>query len=249
VVIGETQEEVGESRDKHDLYPNTADMKILQAAVQAGKPVITVMITGRPLILTEVCKLSGAVLQAWFGGEAAGTAIADILSGDYNPSGRLAVTFPENQGQLPMYYSKKPSAHRRYIDGPAQPLFPFGYGLSYSTFEYSNLTISPEHPSVNDAVTVVFDVTNTSVVDGAEVAQLYLTDKVSSVEIPEKQLKGFSKITVPAGETKTVTITLLPEQFSLINAEMKRIIEPGEFEIGVGASSEDIKLNKMFILK
>ncbi|MDR0506605.1 MAG: glycoside hydrolase family 3 C-terminal domain-containing protein [Dysgonamonadaceae bacterium] len=249
VVIGEAQEEVGESRDKHDLYPNAMDMKVLQAAVKSGKPVITVMITGRPLILTEVCKLSDAVLQAWFGGEAAGMAIADILTGNCNPSGRLAVTFPENQGQLPMYYSKKPSAHRRYIDGEAKPLFPFGFGLSYSSFEYSNLKISPEQPSINDTVTVGFDVRNTGAVDGYETAQLYIDDKVSSVSIPEKQLKGFSKVFIKAGETKSFTIILSPEQLSLVNAEMKRVVEPGEFEIAIGASSEDIRLRKTFIAK
>ncbi|GHU68299.1 beta-glucosidase [Bacteroidia bacterium] len=249
VVMGEAQEEVGESRDKHDLYPNAMDMKILQAAAKSGKPVITVMITGRPLILTEVCNLSDAVLQAWFGGEAAGTAIADILHGDYNPSGRLAVTFPENQGQLPMYYSKKPSAHRRYIDGQAQPLFPFGYGLSYAAFEYSNLKITPENPAVRDNIRISFDVKNTSAVDGAEVSQLYINDKVSSVEIPEKQLKGFSKNFIKTGETKNITIMLSPEHLSLINAEMKRVVEPGEFEMMVGASSDDIRLRKILTVK
>lgn len=249
VVMGEAQEEVGESRDKHDLTPNNMDMKILQAAVKSGKPVITLMMTGRPLILTEVCKLSNALLQAWFGGEAAGTAIADILNGDYNPSGHLAISFPENQGQLPMYYSKKPSAHRRYIDGEAKALFPFGYGLSYSTFEYTNLKITPEHPLTTDDIVVSVDIKNTSAVDGAEVIQLYLNDKVSSVETPEKQLKGFAKIVVKAGETKTVTLKLTPEHLSLINAKMKRVVEPGEFEIMIGTSAENIKLRKVFIVK
>lgn len=249
VVMGEAQEDVGESRDKHDLNPSSMDMNILQAAAKAGKPVVTVMITGRPLILTDVCKSSDALLQAWFGGEAAGTAIADILNGDYNPSGRLTITFPENQGQLPMYYSKKPSAHRRYIDGEAKPLFPFGYGLSYSAFEYRNLRINPENPKTTDDIFVMLDITNTSSVDGYEVVQLYLNDKVSSVEIPEKQLKGFSKVFIKAGETKTITLKLTPEHLSLINAEMKRVVESGEFEIMIGASSEDIKLKKNIIVK
>jgi len=249
VVMGETQEEVGEGRDKDNLYPNNVDMRILQSAIKAGKPVITVIISGRPLILTEVCKFSNALVQAWFGGEAAGTAIADILNGDSNPSGRLVITFPENQGQLPMYYSKKPSSHRRYIDGDAKPLFPFGYGLSYSTFKYSNLKINPENPKTTDNIFVNLDVTNTSLVDGYEVVQLYLNDKVSSVEIPEKQLKGFAKVFVKAGKTKNVMIKLTPEQLSLINIEMKRVVEPGEFEIMIGSSSEDIKLRKNIIVK
>ncbi|MGB4415841.1 MAG: glycoside hydrolase family 3 N-terminal domain-containing protein [Paludibacter sp.] len=249
VVMGEAQEEVGESRDKYDLNPNNMDMKILQAAAKAGKPVITLMMTGRPLILTEVCKLSDAVLQVWFGGEAMGTAIADILNGEYNPSGHLAISFPENQGQLPMYYSKKPSAHRKYIDGEAKALFPFGYGLSYATFEYTNLKVTPEHPLTTDNIVVNVDVKNTSAINGAEVVQLYLNDKVSSVEIPEKQLKGFAKIIVKAGETKTVTLNLTPEHLSLINAGMKRVVERGEFEIMIGSSSEDIKLRKNIVVK
>lgn len=249
VVMGEAQEEVGESRDKHDLYPNTMDMNILKAAAKSGKPVVTVMITGRPLILTEVCKLSSSVLQAWFGGEAAGTAIAEILNGTCNPSGHLTITFPENQGQLPMYYSKKPSAHRRYIDGEAKPLFPFGYGLSYSTFEYKNLKVNPENPTISEEIAVSMDVKNTSLRDGYEVVQLYLNDKVSSVEIPEKQLKAFSKTFVKAGETKSVKLTLKPEQLSLINIDMKRVVEPGEFGIMIGASSEDIRLRKNIVVK
>lgn len=248
VVMGEGQDEVGESRDKHDLKPNGMDMKILQAAAKAGKPVITIMITGRPLILTDVCALSDAVLQAWFGGEAAGTAIADVLNGDYNPSGHLTITFPEKQGQLPMYYSKKPSSHRRYIDGDAKPLFPFGYGLSYSSFEYNNLKISPEQPVLTDDIIVTLDVTNTGSFDGSDVIQLYLKDKVSSVEIPEKQLKAFSKVFLKSGETKKVTMLLINEQLSLINADMKRVVEPGEFEIMIGASSDQIELRKDFFV-
>jgi beta-glucosidase len=249
VVMGENQEEVGESRDKHDLNPDNMDMQILQAAAKAGKPVVAVMITGRPLILTNVCALSDAVLQAWFGGEAAGTAIADILNGDYNPSGHLTVSFPEKEGQLPLYYSKKPSSHRHYIDGDAKPLFPFGYGLSYSTFEFKNLKIEPEQPRITDDIKVTLDVANTSSVDGSEVVQLYLTDKVSSVEIPEKQLKAFSKFFVKAGETKQVNLVLKNEQLSLINNQMKRVVEPGEFELMVGESSGSVNLRMDFIVK
>lgn len=249
VVMGEAQEEVGESRDKHDLNPNGMDMQILRAAAKAGKPVITVMITGRPLILTEVSKFSDAIVQTWFGGEAAGTAIVNVLNGDCNPSGRLTITFPRNQGQLPMYYSKKPSSHRRYIDGLAKPLFPFGFGLSYSSFDYSNLKITPDNPTHKENIVVSVDVTNTSNVDGYEVVQLYLNDKVSSVQIPEIQLKGFAKVFVKAGTTETVTIKLTPEHLSLINAEMKRVVEPGEFEIMIGSSSEHIKFTRNLVVR
>ncbi|MDR2806118.1 MAG: glycoside hydrolase family 3 C-terminal domain-containing protein [Dysgonamonadaceae bacterium] len=245
VVMGEAQEEVGESRDKHDLNPRSMDMEILKAAVRSGKPVITVILSGRPLILTEINQLSSALLQGWFPGEATGTAIMDILSGHYNPCGKLAVSFPKAQGHSPMYYSHKPSAHRRYIDGVAEPLFPFGYGLSYSTFEYSRLKIQGDgkrHPDL--AITVSLDVTNTGSRDGAEVVQLYVNDKVSSVETPVKELKGFERVWLQAGETKTVTMTLTSEHFSLINKDMKRVVEPGEFEIMLGASSSDIRLSE-----
>jgi beta-glucosidase len=247
-VIGETEKEVGESRDRHNLHPHNADMEILKAAYQSGKPVVTIMITGRPLILTEVCALSSAVLQCWFPGEAAGAAIGDVLFGDYNPSGKLTISFPKDQGQLPVYYSKKPSSHRSYVDGNGEPLFPFGYGLSYSSFEYKNLTVQPEKPMVTDFVTVSLDVKNTSARDGSEVIQLYLNDVVSSVATPEKELKGFAKVFIKAGETKTVTMTLTPEHFSLINKEMKRTVEPGEFEIMIGASSSDIRLKQTISL-
>jgi beta-glucosidase len=270
VVMGEAQEEVGESRDKHDLNPHTMDMEILKAAAKSGKPVITVMITGRPLILTEVCELSSAVLQCWFPGEATGTAITDVLFGEYNPSGKLTVSFPKSQGQLPVYYSHKPSAHRRYVDGDGKPLFPFGYGLSYSTFEYKNLNISgagctvqgcteiSQKESENRApctfapstpIEVSLDVTNTSTRDGSEIVQLYINDKVSSVTTPVKELKGFAKVFIKAGETQRVTMMLNAEHFSLINAEMKRVVEPGEFEILIGSSSSDIRLSQTIELK
>jgi beta-glucosidase len=285
VVMGEAQEEVGESRDKHNLSPHAVDMEILKAAAKSGKPVITVMITGRPLILTEVCKLSSAVLQCWFPGEAAGTAIADILFGDYNPSGKLTVSFPESQGQTPVYYSHKPSSHRNYVDGDGEPLFPFGYGLSYSTFEYKNLSIkegkekgegnrekgernkekgtgnkeggdnsvllSPSSFLLSPSflLEVALDVTNTSSRDGAEVVQLYINDKVSSVTTPVKELKGFAKVFIKAGETQRVTLMLTWEHLSLINKEMKRVVEPGEFEIMLGSSSSDIRLSQTIEVK
>jgi beta-glucosidase len=244
VVIGEAQEEVGESRDKHDLNPHAMDMEILKAAVKSGKPVITVMITGRPLILTEIARLSSAVLQCWFPGEASGAAITDVLFGDYNPSGRLTITFPQSQGSLPAYYSHKPSSHRRYIDGLSEPLFPFGYGLSYSDFEYKNLHITPDFP-----IEVSLDVTNTSDRDGAEVVQLYVNDVVSSVETPVKELKGFAKVFIKAGETQKVTLTITPEHLSLINKDMKRTLEPGDFEIMLGRSSSDIRLRQTIEIK
>lgn len=246
VVMGEAQEEVGESRDKQNLLPHAMDMEILKAAAQSGKPVITVMITGRPLILTEVCEWSQAVLQCWFPGEATGTAITDVLFGKYNPSGKLTISFPKSQGQLPIYYSHKPSSHRRYVDGNGEPLFPFGFGLSYTTFEYGNLAVTN---TGNAHFTVELDVTNTGSKDGAETVQLYINDKVSSVATPVKELKGFSKVFLKAGETQRIRMTLTPEHLSLINLEMRRVVEPGEFEIMIGSSSTNIRLSQTIEIK
>ncbi|MDR2058073.1 MAG: glycoside hydrolase family 3 C-terminal domain-containing protein [Dysgonamonadaceae bacterium] len=244
VVMGEGREEVGESRDKSDLNPNHMDMEILKAAVESGKPVVTIMITGRPLILTQISELSPAILQCWFPGEATGAAICDVLFGDYNPSGKLTISFPKSQGHLPMYYSRKPSSHRSYIDGRAEPLFPFGHGLSYSSFEYENLLIEPLDPKVTDNITVSLDVSNAGARDGVEVVQLYVNDVASSVATPVMELKGFARIFLKAGETQKVKMTLTPEHLSLIDKEMKRTVEPGEFEIKIGSSSKDIKLSR-----
>ena len=244
VVIGETDSEVGESRDRQNLYPHQADLDIIKTAKQTNKPVITVMLTGRPLVLTEIAANSNALLQAWYPGEAGGDAIADVLWGDYNPSGKLSVSFPKEQGTLPIYYSKKPSASRRYVDGNGDPLYEFGYGLSYTNFTYSALSIQPENPGTTDNITVTINLRNTGNVDGSEVVQLYINDKVSSVATPVKLLKGFANVFLKAGEKKDVKLVLTPEHLSLINAEMKRVVEPGEFEIMVGSSSKNIHLTQ-----
>lgn len=244
VVIGETDSEVGESRDRQNLYPHQADLDIIKTAKQANKPVVTVMLTGRPLVLTEIAENSNALLQAWYPGEAGGYAVADVIWGDYNPSGKLSISFPKEQGTLPIYYSKKPSASRRYVDGNGDPLYEFGYGLSYTNFTYSTLSVQPENPKTTDNITVTINLRNTGNVDGAEVVQLYINDKVSSVATPVKLLKGFANVFLKAGESKEVTITLTPEHLSLINAEMKRVVEPGEFEIMVGSSSKNIHLTQ-----
>jgi len=244
VVIGETDSEVGESRDRQNLYPHQADLDIIKTAKQANKPVVTVMLTGRPLVLTEIAENSSALLQAWYPGEAGGDAIADVIWGDYNPSGKLSISFPKEQGTLPIYYSKKPSASRRYVDGNGEPLYEFGYGLSYTNFTYSTLSVQPENPKTTDNITVTINLRNTGNTDGAEVVQLYINDKVSSVATPVKLLKGFANVFLKAGESKEVTITLTPEHLSLINTDMKRVVEPGEFEIMVGSSSKNIHLTQ-----
>jgi beta-glucosidase len=221
---------------------------MVKAAAASGKPVTTILLNGRPLILNEINDISQAIVEAWFPGEAGGDAILDVLFGDYNPSGKLPISFPKSMGQLPIYYSHKPSASRTSIDGSTDPLYAFGHGLSYSTFEYTNLAVSPDNLNVNKNIVVSLDVQNTGKVDGTEVVQLYVRDLVSSVTTPVMALKGFSRVHLAAGEKKKVTMTLSPEHLSLLNIEMKRVTEPGEFNIMVGSSSSDIRLKTTIIV-
>ncbi|KAA6333385.1 Xylan 1 4-beta-xylosidase [termite gut metagenome] len=244
VVVGESSEEVGESRDRQDLHLHQIDINMVKAAAAAGKPVATILLNGRPLILNDINNVSPAIVEAWFPGEAGGEAILDVLFGDYNPSGKLTMSFPQSMGQLPIYYSRKPSASRSSTDGVPNPLYAFGHGLSYSTFEYSNLSITPDNPTVDASFTVSLDVQNTSKISGTEVVQLYVRDVVSSVTTPIIALKGFSRIFLEAGEKKTVEMVLTPEHLSLLNIDMKRVTEPGEFDLMVGSSSTDIRLKK-----
>ena len=250
MVLGETNQEVGEGHDRQNLNLKPMDIEMLNAASKGGKPVVSVLLTGRPLVLTPVVENSSAVLEAWFPGELGGDAITDILFGDYNPSGKLTISIPRYQGPMPIYYSKKPSSARGFTDGNGDPLFAFGHGLSYSTFEYSNLKITPDEPTIKSNITVTLDVKNTSSVDGIETVQLYVRDKIGSVATPIKALKGFSQVHLKAGETKTVTINIIPdEHLWLINLDMKRVVEPGEFDFMIGSSSSDIRMNQVINLK
>ncbi|MDR0559374.1 MAG: glycoside hydrolase family 3 C-terminal domain-containing protein [Prevotellaceae bacterium] len=244
VVIGESSDEVGEAKDRQHLSPNPIDVGMVRAAAASGKPVTTVLLNGRPLILNEVAEASQAIVEAWFPGEAGGEAVVDVLFGDCNPSGKLTMSFPKSEGQLPIYYSRKSSASRTSIDGSPDPLYAFGHGLSYSTFEYSNLSVSPESPTVRDAITVSLDVRNTSGTAGVETVQLYVRDVVSSVTTPVMALKGFARVRLEAGETRRVKMQLTPEHLSLINIDMKRVVEPGVFDLMLGSSSADIRLTK-----
>ena len=245
VVLGETNQEVGEGKDRQNLNMKQRDIEMLQAAQKAGKPIVSVLLNGRPLVFTPVVDNSDSVLEAWFPGEFGGDAIVDVLFGDYNPSGKLTISIPKYQGPMPIYYSKRPSSPRSYTDGNGEPLYAFGHGLSYSSFEYSNLNITPVDPAINSNITITLDVKNTSDVDGTETVQLYVRDKLASVGTPIKALKGFSQVFLKAGETKKVTMTISPqEHLWLINLDMKRVVEPGEFEFMIGSSSTDIRLNR-----
>ena len=242
VVVGESMNLVGEGKDRQNLNMNERDVKLLQAVHASGCPAATVLMHGRPFVMTPADEYSDAILDAWYPGEFGGKAIVEALFGDINPSGKLTVSVPRSQGQLPVNYLKKRSFKHWYVDGNTTPLYAFGHGLSYTTFKYGDMQLSAKEINKNENLTVSFTVENTGKMRGTEICQLYLTDKVSSVSLPGKALKGFARGELAPGEKKTVEIVLTPEHFSLINADMQRVVEPGLFEISVGPSSATIEL-------
>ena len=258
VVLGGGQRTCGENKSRTSLELPGRQLKLLQAVQATGKPVVLVLINGRPLSVNWADKFVPAILEAWYPGSKGGTAVADILFGDYNPGGKLTVTFPKTVGQIPFNFPCKPASQ---IDGGKNPgadgnmsringaLYPFGYGLSYTTFEYSDLEISPKVITPDQKATVRLKVTNTGKRAGDEVVQLYTRDILSSITTYEKNLAGFERIRLKPGETKEVTFTLDRKHLELLNADMKWIVEPGEFAIMAGASSEDIRLNDILTVE
>ena len=182
-----------------------------------------------------------AVLEGWYLGQEGGTAVADVLFGDYNPAGRLPMTFPRSVGQLPDFYNHKPSATLSYLFAEKGPLFAFGYGLSYATFKYENLRLAQEKIGTGGATSIKVDVTNTGKMKGDEVVEMYIHDLVSSVTRPVKELKGFKRITLDPGQTMTVELPITPEVLSFLDVNMHRVVEPGAFDIMVGPNSTDLK--------
>lgn len=243
VVIGEDLKIVGEGKDRANLDLDEKQVNLLKALQATGKPITAVLANGRPLSINWVAKNIPAIVESWFSGEKGGQAVADVLLGNVNPSGKLPMTFPRSVGQLPFYYDHKPTSRHAYVDEANTPLFVFGHGLSYSTFDYSNLTISPATIPVNGNATVHVTIKNTGSTEGAEVVQLYIRDVVSSVTTPIKALKGFGRVTLKPGESKTLDFKIGFEQLALWNREMKHVVEPGDFKIMVGSSSEDIRQN------
>ena len=233
----------GEGFDRATLTLLGHQERLLRELKATGKPLVVVYIEGRPLDKTWAAAHADALLTAYYPGQAGGTAIADVLFGDYNPAGRLPVSVPANVGQLPVYYNKRAPRPHDYIEMSAHPLYPFGFGLSYTTFEYSNLATKPS-PS-EGGIHVSCDITNTGQMDGEEVVQLYVHDQLASVVQPLKQLKAFRRVMIPKGETRHVEFTLTRDDLSIINARMQQEFEPGDFRIMVGASSDDIKLQKV----
>jgi beta-glucosidase len=215
--------------------------ELAQALFALGKPVVVLLINGAPLSIPEVAGRANALVEAWYPGQEGGTALAGILFGDANPGGKLPVTIARSSGQLPLFYNQKPSAHRGYLFDSKDPLFPFGFGLSYTTFEISAPHLSAAQIKANQPVTVSVDVRNTGKVAGDEVVQLYVHDVVSSVTRPVKELKGFRRVTLAPGQATTVQFTLDSEAFALWDEHMKHVVEPGAFEIMVGPNSVDLK--------
>ncbi len=246
VVLGESRELVEENRDVATLDLKGNQVALIQAIQETGTPVVCVLLNGRPLSINWIDENVPAILEAWFPGEAGGTAVADVLFGNYNPAGRLPITVPRSVGQLPFYYNQKPSTIHRYVSEKDTPLYPFGFGLSYTKFAYSNLKITNFYKE-NGIVKVSVDVENVGNFDGEEVVQLYINDLYSSVTTPRKTLKGFKRIQIKKGETKTISFQLTSDELAIWNREMKRVVEPGEFEVMVGGNSVDWIKTKFII--
>ncbi len=247
----------GEGYDVATLELTGKQMELVQKIQATGTPTIVVLINGRPLATPWISEHIPAILEAWIPGEKGGDAIADILFGDYNPSGKLSITIPRHAGQLPVYYNYKPSKKywleegwgNSYADIDYKPLYEFGFGLSYSKFEYSTIQISPESTGSNGKFTVLADVRNVSTRSGSEVVQLYIRDKISTVVRPVKELKGFSKIHLNPNETKTVQFQLGPKELKMLDKDLNWVVEPGEFHIMIGSSSEDIRQEGIITVK
>lgn len=252
VVLGGGQRTCGENKSRSSPDLPGRQLQLLQAIQATGKPVVLILINGRPLSINWADRFVPAILEAWYPGSKGGAALADILFGDYNPGGKLTVTFPKTVGQIPFNFPCKPSSQ---IDGGKNPgpdgnmsringaLYPFGYGLSYTTFEYSDLDISPQTITPNESATVRLKVTNTGKRAGDEVVQLYIRDVLSSITTYEKNLAGFERVHLEPGETKELSFTIDRKHLELLDADMKWVVEPGDFVLMAGASSEDIRLN------
>jgi len=247
VVLGDSGKTVGESASRTSLDLPGHQLELVQAVQATGKPVVVVLINGRPMSINWVDKYVPGIIEAWFPGVQGGTAIADVLFGDYNPGGKLTMTFPRTVGQIPFNFPTKPKAQwegeKTRVNGA---LYYFGHGLSYTTFAYTELKINPSKQNSHGNVTVSISVKNTGSLEGDEVVQLYTRDLVSSVTTYEKNLRGFERLHLKPGETRTVSFTLAPDALGLWNRDMRFVVEPGKFRVMIGSSSEDIRLTGEF---
>ncbi|MFD0977602.1 beta-glucosidase BglX [Salinimicrobium gaetbulicola] len=249
-VVGEASEMSGEAASRTDIRIPESQKKLIRELVATKKPVVLVLMSGRPLNISEEMELPVSILQVWHPGIEAGNAIADVIFGEHNPSGKLTATWPRNVGQIPIYYSARntgrpaPEDHfdkfkSHYLDSPNTPLFPFGYGLSYTDFEYSDVKADKESFKPGEEITFTATITNTGNFDGSEVVQLYIHDKVRSITPPKKQLAGFKKIALKKGESKQVSFTLTADDLKFYNGQLEYVYEPGEFEFFIGGSSDN----------
>ena len=252
-VLGEDEKRVGEGMSRTGLDLPGRQEKLLEALQATGRPVVLVLINGQPLTINWANRYIPAILEAWFPNSYGGQAIAETLFGDNNPGGKLTITFPKTTGEIEWNFPYKPGSQpsgnkRENRTSVFGPIYPFGYGLSYTSFEYSNLTVTPEEQRPEGDISVSVDVTNTGSRKGDEIVQLYVHDEVSSVTIYEEQLRGFERVTLAPGEKKTVTFTLHPDDLSLLDKNMVWRVEPGKFEVLIGSSSADIKAKKEFTI-
>ena len=221
--------------------------ELIDALHKTGKPIVAFLYNGRPLAFNNLIKKADAIFECWYPGQESGSAVADILFGDYNPGAKLAISFPRSVGHIPVYYNHKPSARRGYFDDDVTPLYPFGYGLSYTTFEMTNLRFEKETIAKDEPVLVMVDVKNTGTVKGDEVVQLYIRDELSTVTRPVKELKDFARITLEPGESKTVELEITPDKLKFYDINMDYVVEPGEFSVMVGNSSADEDLQELIL--
>ena len=261
LAIGESAEMSGESSSRTEITIPQSQIDLLNELKKTGKPIAVVLFTGRPLALTNMKDTPDAILNVWFAGSEAGNAISDVLFGKVNPSGKLPMTFPRSLGQVPIYYNSKntgrPLAQDKvdkcqyerfrsnYMDECNTPLYPFGFGLSYTKFNYSDITVSNANPKGNQTIQASVTVTNSGNYDGAEVVQLYIRDMVGSITRPVKELKGFQKVMLKKGESKKITFDISPEQLKFYNGDLNYDWEPGEFDIMIGTNSEEVKHSKI----
>jgi len=258
-VVGEASEMSGEAASRTDITIPESQKLLIMALSKTGKPLIVVVMTGRPLALTQENDWATSMIVTWHPGIEAGNAIADVLFGNYNPSGKLSATFPRNLGQVPIYYNHKntgrpsapnsPKFQSNYLDAPNTPLFPFGYGLSYTSFSYSGLSIDKKEIKAGEKITASVTVTNNGNYDGEEVVQLYIRDVVGSITRPLKELKGFQKVLLKKGESKKITFSIGIDDLKFYNYDLKWIAEPGDFEVMIGTNSEQVNKAGFKLLK
>lgn len=253
LALGESAAMTGEAASRSNLSLPGIQQKLAEAMIKIGKPTVVVLFNGRPLAIPELDSIAPAILEVWFGGTQAGNGIADVLFGDYNPAGKLTMTFPRNIGQIPIYYNTKSTGRpidpaqpgekykSRYLDVSNAPLYPFGYGLSYTTFRYADIRLNKPTYEHADQIEASVDITNTGKYDGEEVVQLYIHDLVGEVTRPVKELKGFQKLMIKKGETRTVTFMLPTSELSYYHQDMSHTWDTGKFELFIGTNSEETK--------